>query len=246
MERNIVFGKHPVLRAIQEPKKVEKIFMLQEARGPLEMQVREACKKHNIPLIKTREEKLRGLCGGQNHQGIVATISPIAFQELEDIVPFLFETNKTPFILILDRVSDVGNFGAIARSAEVMGCHAIVIPKKGAAAITKEAIRASTGAIFDIPICRAHNLLTAVDFLKNSGVSIVCTQMNAENTIADTDLKKPVAIIVGSEDSGIHREMFALADNTVKIPQFGKTDSLNVSVASGIIMYEVTRQRNSN
>jgi 23S rRNA (guanosine2251-2'-O)-methyltransferase len=174
---------------------------------------------------------------------VLALISPITYSNIEEIIPRLFEEGKTPLILILDQVTDVRNFGAIARTAEVAGVDAIIIPEKGAAQINADAIKTSAGALHIIPICRVKSLALALKFLKNSGLKIVAATEKGEKFYDEVNLQDPIAIIMGSEEFGIEPSLLKMADEWIKIPQFGQIGSLNVSVAAGILIYETVRQR---
>lgn len=243
LERNIVFGRHPVIELLKANKPVEKVFVQKQLKGPIEVEIRELTNQACIPLVRTENENLNRLCSGKNHQGVVAISSPIAFQDIEMIVPFLFENDKNPLILILDHVKDVRNFGAIVRSAEVFGVDAIIIPKKGSAAINEDAIKTSAGALFKIPICRASNLADTIAYLQSTGLQVFASNGRSENNILSIDFSTPCAIIIGSEGSGVQYDLIKISQGHFIIPQIGETDSLNVSVATGIMLYEVMRQR---
>jgi 23S rRNA (guanosine2251-2'-O)-methyltransferase len=198
-----------------------------------------------IPMQLVPVEKIDRITR-KNHQGIVAFISPITYYNIEEIIPKLFEEGKTPLILILDQVTDVRNFGAIARTAEVAGVDAIIIPDKGAAQINSDALKTSAGALHLIPVCRVKSLAMTVKFLKNSGLKIVASTGKGEKFYDETNMKDPAAIIMGSEDLGIEAGLLRIADEWVKIPQSGQIESLNVSVAAGIIIFEAIRQRRNS
>lgn len=239
----IVIGKHPVIELLQNGKPVQKVFILRTLKGPTEIDVRRLTSESNIPLSRVDNYKLDKLANNKNHQGLVALTSPIAFQNIEDIIPHIYESNETPLILILDHVTDVRNFGAIARSALAMGVHAIIIPSKGTAAINKDAIKSSAGAVLDIPICRMSNLVDAIQYLKDSGITTFSSTLRNSKNIAELDFSDPTAIVIGSEDHGVDNTVIKVSDALFKIPQSEAVDSLNVSVATGIILYEVNRQR---
>lgn len=207
------------------------------------MEIRELTNTACIPMVKTEVENLNRLVGGRTHQGVVAISSPVAFHDIEMIVPHLFENDKNPLILILDHVKDVRNFGAITRSAEVLGVHAIVIPKKGSAAINEDAIKTSAGALFKIPICRVSNIANTIDYLQTAGLSIFASNSQTQHPISDVDFSGPSCLIIGSEGRGVQYDLIRKADQDFIIPQLGETDSLNVSVATGIMLYEVMKQR---
>ncbi len=199
--------------------------------------------EYKIPFQFVPSEKLNHLVKSKNHQGVVALLSPITYQNIEDIIPTAFEKGETPLVLILDRITDVRNMGAIARTAECAGVHAMIVPGKGSAQINSDAIKTSAGAIFNLPICRSENLKNTIDFLKRSGLQIIACTEKTENTIYKTDLNLPIAIILGSEEDGIAAEYLKLCDAKAQIPLFGKTESLNVSVSAGVVLFEAIRQR---
>jgi 23S rRNA (guanosine2251-2'-O)-methyltransferase len=175
----------------------------------------------------------------------VACLSLIEFQHVSNILPMVYEKGEDPFIIILDSVSDVRNFGAIVRTADCLGAHAIVIPEKGSARITADAIKTSAGALHTFPVCREKSLIRTVEYLKESGLRIICAEEKTGTFSTDTLLTGPIVLVMGSEDKGISREMLELADVKVKIPMSGNIASLNVSVAAGILLYEIQRQRSS-
>jgi 23S rRNA (guanosine2251-2'-O)-methyltransferase len=179
----------------------------------------------------------------KNHQGAIAFVSAIHYAKLENVIADTFEKGEIPFILILDRVTDVRNFGAIARTAECAGVHAIVLPSRGAAQINADAMKTSSGALNFIPVCREDSLIQTIDFLQNSGLRVVACTEKAKSTIYEIDYKDPIAIIMGSEEDGITDEIIRKSDEIAKIPQAGQVGSLNVSVAAGVIIFETVRQR---
>jgi 23S rRNA (guanosine2251-2'-O)-methyltransferase len=239
-----VCGIHPIIEAIRSGKEIEKIFFQKNAGNKVMAELNDAIKEYNIPFQFVPMEKLNHLVKSTNHQGVVAMLSPIAYQNLDNIIPTIFEKGEIPLVLILDRITDVRNLGAIARSAECAGVHAIVVPSRGSGQINSDAIKSSAGAIFNIPVCRSENLKLTIDNLKKSGLSIIACTEKAEKTIFENDFSLPSAIILGSEEDGISEEYLRLSDERTKIPLFGSTESLNVSVSAGIILFEVIRQRN--
>lgn len=240
----MVFGLRPILEALHAGKTLEKIYLLKGVRHSISQEITELAKAADIPISLVPSEKLDQLTR-KNHQGAVAFLSAIAYSPLDEIVASLFEKGKDPLLLILDRITDVRNFGAIARNAECMGVDAIVVPTRGAAQINADALKTSAGALNLIPVCREVNLKDTLHFLKNSGIRVVACTEKAEENLTDTtvDLSGPVAVLMGSEEDGISPEYLKRADVRVKIPMIGQIQSLNVSVASGIILYEALRQR---
>lgn len=245
-DRNIdmLFGLRPILEALNAGRTLEKIYLLRTTKNSITQDITALAKAANIPVSLVPLEKLDGITR-KNHQGAVAFVSPIDYQPLDSILAGLYEEGKNPLLLILDRITDVRNFGSIARNAECMGVHAIVVPSRGAAQINGDALKTSAGALNLIPVCREPNLKETIDFLKQSGVQVVaCTEKaDASLETESVDLTGPVAILMGSEEDGISPEYLRLADHKVRIPMAGQISSLNVSVASGIMLFEVLRQR---
>lgn len=243
-EQNIVFGIHPVIEAIEAGKEIEKVFLKKGTTNPSISEIKRTLKGKRIPFQEVPQEKLFRLTR-KNHQGVIALLSPIEYQNFEEVVRRVIEDGKVPLVLVLDRVSDVGNFGAICRSAECAGVDAILIPIKGSAQINSYAVKSSAGAIFNIPICRTGHILSEVRQLKESGLKIVACSEKGETTIFGSSLAGPMAIIMGSEEDGIGEGLMEIADVHLNIPMAGTTGSLNVSVATGIILFERLRQFNS-
>ena len=241
-KQQIIYGRNAVTEAIQNGTQLDKVVFQRGIRGEFEKEVRSLCRTHSIPLSVVPKEKLNKFSTG-NHQGIVAIISLISYYKIEDVLPMVYEQSGTPLFMILDGVTDVRNFGAIARSAEAFGAHALIIPDKGAALINAEAIKTSAGALLSIPVCRVSSLVNAIDYLKLSGLSVLASDLAADKKLKEFDLKGPWALIVGSEGEGISPSIRSKADELFIIPQSGKIDSLNVSVAAGIMLYEVSSNR---
>ncbi|RLD91040.1 MAG: 23S rRNA (guanosine(2251)-2'-O)-methyltransferase RlmB [Bacteroidetes bacterium] len=238
----MVYGIRPVLEALDAGHEVEKAFVQRGAGSEAFRVLLQKFKTCDVPYQVVPVEKLNRLTR-KNHQGVVAYISPVAFSNIEHIVPGLYEQGKMPFLLMLDRISDVRNFGALLRTAESAGVDAVVIPSKGSAQLNSGTIKSSAGAIYKIPICRAHNLKEVIDFLKSSGIKVAAATEKTSQPYFKTDLTGPVAIIMGSEGEGVSGEYLKRADVKLKIPMLGEIESLNVSVAGGVLMYEVVRQR---
>jgi 23S rRNA (guanosine2251-2'-O)-methyltransferase len=241
-DTNIIYGRHPVMEAVKAGKSIDKVMLQQGIRGEYEKELRFICKKNEVQLQVVPKERLNRFING-NHQGVIGFMSLIEYQSIENILPLVYEQSETPLFLILDGVTDVRNFGAIARSAEIAGVHAIIIPQKGAALINADAIKTSAGALTKIPVCRENSLINTIEFLQNSGVQVFASSLEAEGLIQNLDFKIPVALIIGSEDLGVQQSVMRKADKTFIIPQVGTGDSFNVSVAAGIMLYEVMRQR---
>ena len=237
----IVFGIHPVIEAIEAGKEIEKVYLKKGTTNPAIADIKRTLKGRRIPFQEVPQEKLFRLTR-KNHQGVIALLSPIEYQNFDEVVRRVIEEGRTPLVLILDRVSDVGNFGAICRSAECAGVDAILIPIKGSAQINSYAVKSSAGAIFNIPICRTGHILSEVRQLKESGLRIVACSEKGEKAIYDTDLSGPMAVIMGSEEDGSGDGLMDIASDHINIPMAGTTGSLNVSVATGIILFERLRQ----
>lgn len=240
---NLLFGAHPVLEALKANQEIDKVLILNNLKTPVAKEIVELVKSKGISLNRVPQEKLNRITK-QNHQGIIAFASPVKFQEIRQIVPQLFKRTKAPFLLILDRISDVRNFGAIVRTAECAGVDAIIIPKKGAAQINAETVKTSAGALFNIPICKVGGIETILPYLIENGIKLVACTEKTQRMYTEVDYKQPIGIIMGSEENGIASSNMNKCDYIVKIPLVGKTGSLNVSVAAGAIIYEAVRQRN--
>jgi 23S rRNA (guanosine2251-2'-O)-methyltransferase len=238
----MVFGIRAVVEAIRSGKEIESLYVQRGIGGGLLNELKDLLIEYGITAQQVPIEKLNRLTT-KNHQGVVAFISPIVYQKVENIIPQLFEEGKVPFILILDSITDVRNMGAIARTAECAGVHAIVIPAKGSAQINPDAIKTSAGALYKIPVCRHDHFLQTVKLIQESGLQLVCCTEKTTDTIYTPDYTVPTAIVMGSEEDGVRNEIIRLADYLAKIPMYGEIESLNVSVATGIILYEAIRQR---
>ena len=240
---NLIFGTRPVIEVMKAGRELEKIFIQDNLHGPQIGELKKLIRETGTVFQYVPVEKLNRLTR-KNHQGVVAFISLITYQRTGDIIQNVFERGEVPLILILDRITDVRNFGAITRSAECAGCHAIVIAEKGSAAVNADAIKASAGALNSIAVCKEKNLKDVIEYLKNSGLKIVACSEKGNNLFYKSELNDPVAIIMGSEEDGVSEEYLKRADEVVKIPMLGNIESLNVSVAAGIMLFEVIRQRN--
>ncbi|MDR0749717.1 MAG: 23S rRNA (guanosine(2251)-2'-O)-methyltransferase RlmB [Tannerellaceae bacterium] len=241
-ENEMIFGIRAVIEAIQSGKEIDKIVVKRELQGELSKELFNVLKGSDIPLQRVPVERLDRITR-KNHQGVVAFISPVSYQRLEDIVPFVYEQGKSPFIVLLDGVTDVRNFGAIARTCECAGVDAIVIPAKGSVTVNADAIKTSAGALHVLPVCKEKSINQAIRFLKDSGIKVIAASEKTAASYTAVSYDGPVAIVVGAEDTGVSVENLRICDHLVKIPQFGTIGSLNVSVASSIMIYEVVRWR---
>lgn len=243
-EKEMIFGIRAIIEAIQAGKNIDKVIIKRELSGELAKQLISLVKQHHISLQRVPIERIDRYTR-KNHQGAIAFLSAISYERIDNIIPFLYEQGKNPFILVLDSLTDVRNFGAIARTCEVAGVDAIVIPARGSATVNADAVKTSAGALLKIPVCKEPNLTQSIHFLKNSGLKIVAATEYATQIHTEANLSGPIAIIMGSEEHGIAKENLRVADYLVKIPQFGTIASLNVSVAAGILIYETIRQQTS-
>lgn len=241
-ESQLIYGRHPVVDAIKRGIPIDKLLLQQGIRGEFEKEIRHLCKTFRIPMQVVPKERLGKLVRG-NHQGIIGFLALLPYYLLEDVLPMIYEKSETPLIVLLDGVTDVRNLGAIARSAELCGAHALVIPRKGTAQINAEALKTSAGALNKLPVCRESSIGKAIEFLQLSGIQVLASDLKATKLIYELDLRGPTALILGSEDKGISSAIAEKADELFLIPQRGTTDSFNVSVAGGIMLYEVMRQR---
>jgi 23S rRNA (guanosine2251-2'-O)-methyltransferase len=241
-QSDFIFGMRPVTEAIQSGQEINKILLKSGGRSENLGVLMALIHQHSIPFQYVPEEKLNRVTR-KNHQGVIAFLSSVEYQDIEKLLPMLFEAGKTPLILILDNVTDVRNFGSIARSAECAGADAILIPVKGSALINADAIKTSAGALNYIPVCRTLHLKNTVEFLQASGLQILAATEKAEKDFYTADLTRPTAIILGAEDTGISTELLRIAEPWVKIPLSGSIASLNVSVAAGILLFEAVKQR---
>jgi len=241
-EKEMIFGLRPVIEAIEAGKELDKILIKKDLSSDLAKELFSAMKGTQIPLQKVPVEKLNRLTM-KNHQGVVAFLSSVTYQHIDNIIPTIYEEGRTPFIVVLDGITNVRNFGAIARTCECAGVDAIVVPLRGGAAINADAVKTSAGTLHNIPVCRENSLTNAVRFLKASGITVFAASEKAVEDYTAFDYTVPTAIVMGAEDVGISPQILRLCDNIVSIPILGNIKSLNVSVATGILTYEVIRQR---
>lgn len=242
-EKEMIFGIRAVIEAIEAEKEIDKVIIRRDLQGELSKELLNLLKTKEIIVQRVPAERLDRFTR-KNHQGVIAFLSAITYEHIEDIIPFLYENGKDPFIMVLDGITDVRNFGAIARTCEVAGVDAIVIPARGSVTVNADAIKTSAGALLKIPVCKEQSLTKAIEFMKNSGVKVVAATERAATNYTDTEYRGPVAIVMGAEDTGVSNDNLRIVDNLVKIPQVGTIGSLNVSVAAGILIYEVIRQKN--
>lgn len=238
-----IFGIRAITEAILAKKEVDKVFIQKDASGELMKDLMKVMKRNNINFTYVPVEKLNRLTSN-NHQGAVATISPISFYNLEDLVTSVQEKKKDPLFLILDQISDARNFGAIIRTAECTGVDGIIVQKAGSAPVNGDTVKTSAGAVFNVPVCKVEHIKDAVFFLQGSGIKVIAATEKTDTSIYQLSLSEPVAIIMGSEDRGVNPSVLKIVDEKASLPLFGTIGSLNVSVACGAFLYEAVRQRN--
>jgi len=241
-KNDYIFGIRAVIEAIEAGKQIDKLLIKKDLHGPLAEELMALVRERRIVVQRVPVERLNRVTS-KNHQGVVAYIASVHYFSLEQLVPQFYEDGIQPFVIVLDGITDVRNFGAIARTADCCGVGAIVIAERGAASVNADAVKTSAGALMSLPVCRERNIAGAVRFLKDSGYRIVAATEKSETLYTDCDYEGPVAIVMGAEDVGISPEVLELCDIPVAIPMFGRIGSLNVSVAAGVMMYEVVRQR---
>jgi len=242
-ETEMIFGTRAVIEALQAGKEVDKILMRRDLQNDLSRELFNIVKTTHIPIQRVPQEKLDRLTR-KNHQGVIAFISAVSYQKLEDIVPFLYEEGKNPFIVLLDGITDVRNFGAIARTCACAGADAVVIPARNSVSVNADAVKTSAGALLSLPVCKENSITEAIKYLKNSGYRVFAATEKAENAYTQADYSSPTALVLGGEDNGIASENLRICDEWVKIPLLGTIASLNVSAAAAVLAYEVVRQRN--
>lgn len=237
-----IFGIRAIIEAIQAGKEVDKVFIQKDAASELMKDLMKVMKRAGVNFSYVPVEKLNRLTPN-NHQGAVATIAPISFQDLETLIESVLESGKTPLFLILDQISDARNFGAIIRTAECTGVNGIIVQKAGSAPVNGDTVKTSAGAVFNVPICKVEHIKDAIFQLQGSGIKTVAATEKTDQNIYDIELNEPVAIIMGSEDRGVNPSVLKIVDEKAKLPMFGTISSLNVSVACGAFLYEAVRQR---
>ncbi|MGB1040859.1 MAG: 23S rRNA (guanosine(2251)-2'-O)-methyltransferase RlmB [Flavobacteriales bacterium] len=240
VNKDIVFGLHPVMELIKSGKEINKILIQKGLQGNLFHELRAMLRHSMVNIQLVPVQKLNNITR-KNHQGVIAFISPVTYHKVEDLIPRLYEEGKEPKFIVLDGITDVRNFGAIARTAECMGFNGVVIPAKGGATVTSDAIKTSAGALMNIPVCRVDSLKKSVDFMTESGLKLVACTEKTEDSIYDFDYSGPIGIIMGNEETGISNDLINRSQYVGKIPMTGGISSMNVAVAAGIVMYESVR-----
>ena len=243
---NIIYGIRPIIEAIREGKGIDKILLQSNLNSDNIRQLKEELRnsKQSFKLQYVPIEKLDSIVKGANHKGVVAYCSFVEYSSLEETVMNIFEQGRMPFILFLDHLTDVRNVGAIIRTAECAGVDCIILPNEGSAQINSDAVKTSAGAVLRMPICKSLNTKTTLNFLKASGIKLYSASEKADNNYTQVNMQEPLCIIMGAEDKGVSKEALKMSDELLKIPMNGEIESLNVSVAAGVLIYEVVRQRN--
>jgi len=240
-----IYGIRTLIEAVKSGKEIDNVFVKRGSQGELFQELMQLLKQQQVPVKYVPVEKIDRMTS-KNHQGVLAFLSEVVYYDVAQIVPTLYDEGKVPLLLLLDRVTDVRNFGAIARTAECAGVQAIIVPDKNSAQINADAIKTSAGALHKIPVCRTKSLINTVKFLKDSGIQIVAASEKATDFYYEIDFKVPTAIVMGAEDQGISADILRFADKMVKIPMLGSIESLNVSAATAIFIYEAVKQRINN
>lgn len=238
----VVFGIRAVIEAIESGKQVDKVLMKKDLGGELARELLSVTREYNVPVQRVPVERINKVTR-KNHQGVIAFMAAVDYYHVDDIVPALYDEGINPLVVVLDGVTDVRNFGAIARTCECAGVNCIVIPERNSVSVNADAVKTSAGALNYLPVCREHNLVNAVQYLRDSGFKVMGASEKTDLNYTKADFTGPVAIVLGAEDVGISTDVLKLCDTLVAIPEFGQINSLNVSVAGGIMIYEVVRQR---
>ena len=241
-KNTLVIGRKAVMEAMQTGKQLERIYLQSTVHGEGIDAIRKLAEQYHIPVNKVPVEKLNNF-NVSNHEGCIAQIAKVQYQDLQDVISFVVEKGEIPLFLILDSITDIRNIGGIARSAFCFGVHAIIIPDKGVGALNDDAILTSAGALEQIAVCRVNSLMKAVDELHLNGIKVFASEMKAEKRVFELDMTAPCAIVMGGEEQGVYPALLKISDERFQIPMAADFDSLNVSVATGIILYEVMKQR---
>lgn len=240
--KDMIFGTRAVIEAVRAGRPIEKVLIQSGLSNELIRELLDEIKKHKVPMSFVPAEKLARL-SSKNHQGVVCLLSAVTYARVEDLIDFAYHQGKDPLFLVVDRVTDVRNFGAMARTADCAGLTGIIIGDKGNAPITGDAVKTSAGALNYLPVCKVPDVRKIISLLRQNGIKVVACTEKATDDVYASNLTGPLAIIVGSEEDGISPDLLKVADQLVKIPMFGNIASLNVSVAAAISMYEAVRQR---
>ena len=241
-EKEMIFGIRAVIEAIDAGKALDKVLLRRDMSSAIGKELLLKLDGTNTPIQRVPVEKLNQFTD-KNHQGAIAFLSPIEFCNIETLIPTLYEEGKTPLLMVLDGVTDVRNFGAIARTCACAGADALIIGSHGSVAINGDAVKTSAGALYHLPVCKVENLQNTLQFLRDSGFHVVAATEHATENYTEVDMTAPTAIVMGSEEKGIYEANLRICSHQVRIPMSGVIESLNVSVAAGVMLYEVVRQR---
>ena len=244
-ENDIIFGIRAVIEAIEAGRDIDRILIKKDLHSELARELLNAVRGTEIPVQRVPLERINRITG-KNHQGVVALVAAVTYQHVDGLLPGLFEQGRTPLLVMLDGITDVRNFGAIARTCECAGVDALIIPSRGSVTVNADAVKTSAGALHTLPVCREQSLRQTLRYLHDSGLRLVAATEHGRTTYTAADLTGPVCLVMGAEDRGIASDCLALCDDWVSIPMLGHIESLNVSVAAGILVYEVIRQRQTN
>jgi len=243
MSDSKIFGVHAIKEALETQQQLDKLYIQKGISNSGIKEIEQLANKSNVKISYVPIEKLNKLSKNGNHQGVIAKSSPISLIEIEQLVDNAFKTTATPIFILLDQISDVRNLGAIIRTAEAINAQGVILPKQGTASINEQTVKTSTGAIFNIPICKVDHLKDALFYLKSYDVKSIAASEKTDRLIYDIDFNTPIALIMGSEGKGVSSGILKMVDEKAKLPMLGSTSSLNVSVACGAILYEIVRQR---
>jgi 23S rRNA (guanosine2251-2'-O)-methyltransferase len=239
---SLITGRQPVIDAINGGLPLDRIYLDTAAKGPQINEIKKLAVRFAIPINYVPAARFNGF-NVTGHEGCVAQIAKVRYYDLQEVISFVVERGDSPLFLLLDGITDIRNIGGLARTAYCMGVHALIIPDKGVGALNEDAVLTSAGALEKIPVCRVNSLVKAVDELHLNGIRVYATAMTASKDIANCDFRDPCAIVMGSEEKGVHPALMKVSDEKIRIPMQGEFESLNVSVATGMILYEVMRQR---
>lgn len=241
-DNNLIYGIRPVIEAMKAGKEIDKLFLQNGLKGELVPELRKLINENQVPYQYVPVEKLNRMVRG-NHQGVACYISEIVYQPIETLLMSVFERGETPLFIMLDRITDVRNMGAIARSAACAGAHGMIIPDRGGAPVNADAVKTSAGALNILPVHKSHNLKNTIEYLKNSGLRIIAVSEKGNKEYFNSNLTGPLCLIMGSEEDGVSGEYLSRSDEVLRIPMHGEISSLNVSVAAGILLFETVRQK---
>ena len=241
-KNTLVIGRQAIVDALKTGKQLDRIYMQTAVHGSFIDEIKTLALQHNVPINNVPAEKLNNF-NVFNHEGCVAQISKIQYQNLQDVISFIVENGEVPLFIILDGITDIRNIGAIARSAFCFGVNAIIIPDKGVGSLNEDAILTSAGALKNIAVCRVNSLMKAVDDLHMNGIKVFASEMKATKKVYELNFDEPCAIVMGGEEHGVYPALLKICDEQFQIPMPGDFDSLNVSVATGVVLYEVSKQR---